>query len=223
MVNRLALLSCAYLRNEIFKLFLQSIPKDIYTVIVGDESNKKSFLQHGTNGKYLEYPNNPIGAKWNYGLSVLKNVEFDYLIISGSDDVFSQDLWDWYKTLDVHYAGVLDFYFMDWQTKRIKYNEGFRANRIGEPHGAGRALHRNVLDALQWKLWDDDLNIGLDGSMTEKLKLLKGLTSKFIRLEQHGFIALDIKTDENLHSINEYPGHFVNPEPVLNRLGWTLR
>lgn len=218
---RLACLSCAFRKTEIFKLFLKSIPEDVYLLVVGDEENKSSWKER--KGQYLTYPNNPLGAKWNYGLYQLKDIPFDYLVILGSDDFLSKDLWDYYKTLDVHYAGILDLYFMEWKTKRVKYNAGFSRNRAGEPHGAGRAIHRNVLDALQWKLWDEKLEIGLDGAMTENLRKLQGLTTKFIRLEDHHFVALDIKTEENLHSITEYDGAFVDTEPILNRLGWTLK
>lgn len=219
---RPALLTCAYRRSEIFRLFLQSVPDDVYIACAGDEENEEIFYAEKKKGEYSVFPNQPLGKKWNHGLSLLKDVAFDYLIISGSDDVFCSGLWEWYRTLDVHYAGLLDFYFMDWKTHRVKYCPGFVANRLGEPHGAGRAIHRTVLDALTWKLWDDELKVGLDGSMTGNFRKLSGLTTKFIRVEQHGFVALDIKTVENLHNMDEYKGHFVKPEPILERLGWKL-
>lgn len=217
---KLAILSAAHGRHSVFKKFINSIPSDIQKIIVGSDDENRKYFDKNCTGTYIISPNKPLGKKWNFGLQYAKNHDFDYLIIIGSDDIFSSDLWDYYRTLDVHYFGILDIYFLE--DKKIKYCPGFMQNRFGEPHGAGRAIHRSVLDACDWKLWDDEINIGLDASMTETLRRFK-FESEFIRLTDNGFVALDIKTNENLHSSKEYQGRYLHHEEsnwVLKKLGW---
>ena len=220
---KLAVLTACYKRYNIFKLFLQHIPKDITLICVGDEDeNMTAFTESKVKGGYLIHENKPVSNKWNAGLEFAKSHEFDYLIITGSDDFFSPDLWEWYKSLDVHYAGLLDFYFMDSLTGKVKYNDGFSFNRKGEPHGAGRALHRSVLDAVGWKLWKDGRNEGLDASMTDTLKGI-AMDFQFIKVQSKGFVAVDVKTDENIHRISEYQGRWIDESEkqfVLNKIGW---
>lgn len=189
---------------------------------MGDsDENLKSFEQSNAKGTYIIHPNKPVSKKWNYGLDFARSVPFEYLVITGSDDIFCQDLWNWYKTLTVHYAGLLDFYFLDYPTGRIKYYEGFRANRQGEPHGAGRAIHRSVLESANWKLWDESLNEGLDASMTKTLEKFN-LSTEFIKVQSKGWVAMDIKTPENIHRITEYSGKWIDEDEknwLLNKIG----
>lgn len=220
---KLLVLTCCYKRYDLFKKFLAHLPKDVGLVCVGDnDENYQSYLKadKGALG-YVFHENKPLGKKWNYGLSYIQKEceNFDYVIITGSDDFFSPDLWEWYKTLDVHYAGLLDFYFME--NGKVKYNEGFSANRKGEPHGAGRALHRSVLEAVNWKLWDDNLNEGLDASMTRTLSKLS-MDKEFIKVQSNGFVALDVKSDMNIHKASAYGGRWINEEEkifVLSKIG----
>lgn len=221
----IAILTACYGKHEIFKAFLAHLPNDAYLICVGDDDkNKESFEQSQVKGTYIIHPNKPISKKWNYGLQFAKSIPFEYLVITGSDDFFCADLWAWYKTLTVHYAGLLDIYFMEYATGKIKYNEGFLAARRGEPHGAGRALHRNVLETINWKLWDDSLNAGLDASATATLNKVS-LSTEFIRISEKGFVAIDVKTKENIHKINEYQGGKWLSEDekweVLNKIGWS--
>lgn len=219
----LTILTACHGRPEVFKLFLNSLPQDAYLICVGDDDqNRISFEESKIKGTYIIHPNKPVSKKWNYGLQHAKKLNFEYLVITGSDDIFSTDLWDHYKTLTVQYFGLLDFYFLDYATSKIKYQGGFMANRQGEPHGAGRALHRSVLDAVNWKLWDDTLNEGLDASMTKSLSNLI-LSTEFIKVQSKGWVAMDIKTKDNIHKANEYQGRWIDDDEkifVLNKVGW---
>lgn len=218
---KLAVLTACYKRYELFQSFIAHIPKDITVICVGDaDENQQAYHNAKRKGKYLVHENKPISNKWQAGLTEAKKHEFDYLIITGSDDFFCPDLWEWYKTLDVHYAGLLDMYFMD--GNKVKYNEGFSFNRKGEPHGAGRALHRTLLDAVNWNLWDEGLNEGLDASMTKRFKGVS-IDFQFIRCRDKGFVAMDVKTGENIHKASEYTGSWLAPDEVdviVTKLGW---
>lgn len=179
-------LTCTHGRSETVEIFLQHM---YFPITIIDSS---------------EYKNDPLGAKWNYGLSKCKELDLDYLLITGSDNLFSPGLIESLTENKVHYSGLLDFYFYDIEKDILKYCPGFRYSQSGHPHGAGRVIHRSVLETLDWKLWDDNLNSGLDNSMTRRLKNLD-LSSKFVKIPE-GMYAVDLKTSNNLHTIHEYPG-----------------
>lgn len=203
-------LTAAHGRHEIFKTFVKSVPYPLVIIGSDDENNPPE------RGDYFITENKPLGKKWNKGLEICRNYSFDYLVITGSDDIFSTSLWKWYETLDVHYAGFTDLYIHD--SGRIKYFNGYSRNRIGEPQGSGRAFHRSVLDALNWKLWDDDLNIGLDASITKRINKLS-ISSKIIKLIDNDFVCLSLKSKENLHSIHEYDGEWLDEQQAE----WVLK
>lgn len=212
---KIVLLTCVYKRPEIFKLFLSRCPA-FPLVIVGEQTDPCHEVWQNYKNKsdsiYLFHDNEHLGKRWNYGLSKLKNLEFDYVFITGSDDIFTPNLWKYYQMLNVHYAGLLDFYFYDNPKDRLKYCPGFNGNRQGEPHGAGRMIHRSVLEALEWTLWQDNLERGLDASMTARIRKLPGLTKHFFRCRDIGEYAVDLKSDINLHQPKEYPGVYLDME-----------
>lgn len=202
-------LTAVHGRPEITEIFLENIPKKYPIVIVGDREDEcgEVIAKYG-NTVYLQADNKPLGRKFNKGLSYLKDKDFDYLFITGSDDIFQPELLDYYETLKgkYDYVGLLDFYFHDFQM--TKYCPGFIHDRKGEPHGAGRMLSRDVLEWANWKLWDDDINSGLDASMTARLGGMR-LRRHFFSLKKKGFWAVDLKTETNLHQMKEYNGVMV--------------
>lgn len=204
-------LTCAYKRPEIFSIFLYNIPNRYFLVVAGDTHDpcKEIFDQEKRNGIYLEIKNRPLGEKWNTALKSCKSLDFEYLFITGSDDIYQPELLKYYDSRHEDYIGLLDIYFHDFQ--KTKYCPGFVHDRKGEPHGAGRRLSRKVLDRLNWQLWDNDLNSGLDASMSQRLhNFAPDISKHFINLKQKGFWAVDLKTkDCNLHQMEEYNGVIV--------------
>lgn len=202
-------LTAVHKRPEITEIFLENIPSKYPIVIVGDREDEcgEVIAQHG-NTIYLQSENKPLGRKFNKGLEYLRDKDFDYVFITGSDDIFQPELLDYYETLKgkYDYVGLTDFYFHDFQA--TKYCPGFIHDRKGEPHGAGRMISRKVLEQLDFKLWDDGLNSGLDASMTKKLKPLSLKTYVF-SLKKKGFWAVDLKSKENIHQMDAYNGVIV--------------
>ncbi len=199
-------LTCTHNRQETLEIFLDKLN---YPLIMVDTTGG-TFPVDKKITHYFDYSNKPLGAKWNYGLQQAKHIDFEYLLITGSDDIFSPGLIEFLAEKRVHYAGLLDFYFYDIERDLLKYCPGLRYNRKGEPHGAGRIIHRSVLEALGWRLWDDHLNSGLDASMTRKF--LKLDISAFFTHIPKGMYAVDLKSSDNIHTIEEYNGVMMNGE-----------
>lgn len=214
------ILTACYKRIEVFNIFLQYLP-NYPLAVIGDEREHYDLLkQLRPDAHWIEYWNQPLGAKWNYGLKISQAWAYDYVMILGSDDIFTPGLWEHYKKamepfLDGgHYFGLLDFYFTDFA--RTKYCPGFQHNRKGEPHGAGRMIHRSILEKLNWELWDNNINSGLDASMTERLKTIPNLKNRshFFRCKDIGEIALDIKSGGNIQAMEDYDGEWIDTKII---------
>lgn len=201
-------LTCTHNRNETVDIFLHHMNYDL--LIVDSIGGNTEEYDNGRDIWVIKYDNDQLGAKWNYGLQHAKHIDFDYLLITGSDDIFSPGLIESLAEQDADYAGLLDFYFYDIEKDLLKYCSGLQFNRKGEPHGAGRIIKRWVLEALEWHLWDDNINYGLDASMTRKF-LTVNLNTFFTHIPK-GMYAVDLKSSDNIHSIHEYNGVWMNKE-----------
>lgn len=202
-------------RAEIFEIFLHHLPQ--YQLVVAGSSDDDCYnilQQHRPDATWVEAENEPLSNKFNAGLEALRCKDFDFVFITGSDDVFTPGLFGYYemkRTSD--YVGLLDFYFTDFQ--KTKYCPGFQYNRQGEPHGAGRMIAKWILEELDYKLWDDGLNSGLDASMTNRMRNIIR-REHFFRCKDIGEIAIDLKT-QNIQSMDDYPGEYVSND-ILHKV-----
>lgn len=214
---KVVFLTCSYKRpkiTEIFRKSLEQVQKNLtnyfefINIVVDSENTNLSVFSGNNNFDYYNYTNTPISNKWNYGLSLCENLDFDYVFIIGSDDTIDERLMIKYHELMVSgydYFGITDLYFLDSETKKLFYWEGYdlSSGRMGETIGLGRCISKMVISTLNFKLWDNGINCGLDKSMEYKIKKLPNLKYTTIRLEEKYF-ACDIKSDFNIGKLNSY-------------------
>lgn len=171
-------------------------------VVCSCQKHFKMIYQSGAIPIFHE--NRPLGKKWNYGLSQAKKLDWDYLQIMGSDDLMSIGAFKHYKDVDLN--GFLDFYVFDSKTKLGAYWKGYDFLRKNETIGAGRLISREIVEACNWKLWNDDLNKGLDRSFSRTI--FKSVTSiNAMRLKDINECLIDIKSSENLGGFHKYNNH----------------
>lgn len=214
--------TAVHLRPEIFRIFLSHLREGHTLAVAGSKDDEcyevwKHDSHSCPSSHFIEAPNKPLSDKFNIGLQGLRDIPFDYLFITGSDDIYTPGLWRAYEHLAQHklydYVGLLDFYFTDFQ--KTKYCPGFQHNRLGEPHGAGRMISREVIEKMDFTLWDNGLNSGLDASMTKRLNTLN-LKTHFFRCKDINEIAIDLKT-QNIQSMDDYEGEIVSND-ILKRV-----
>jgi hypothetical protein len=87
-------------------------PIDIYYTYSTEED--KEFLKTIRTTDTYEYENKPLSKKWNSAIRRLKDIEFDYVVLLGSDDFFDQPFLDFIlqqysKKYDL--IGFKDIYF----------------------------------------------------------------------------------------------------------------
>lgn len=215
---RIAVCSCVHGRPETVKKFLDSLYRLIEHSSLHDIQVKAhiavtpadpffDILKKHDAAPYVTahpFSNDNLGGKWNYALA--KCYSSDYILITGSDDIYSRNYLSAFKPYmdkQYDYLGVLDFYFYDALTKKALYFAGYSANRKGEPKGAGRIIRTKIVEQKAWALWPTQASRGLDAHFTQKLYGMK-LKNKFVRMGELDVCAIDIKTQENIHSADEY-------------------
>jgi glycosyltransferase involved in cell wall biosynthesis len=165
------------------------------------------------NIRYCLHENKPLGAKKNFGLAKALELDFDYLIEIGSDDLVKTELLDRYAPLfekGVSTIGICNFAVIDSATSECKeYQEGFTAT-----FGLARAIKRDVIENIG-NLWPDEINKGLDNA--SHFKIVKaGYFGKRINTDEP--LAIDIKSDVNIWAFDQLPGSSISFEKATKGL-----
>lgn len=152
--------------------------------------------------RYVWAENKPLGKKHNEGLKGLKDGDWDYILQLGSDDLITNDY--------LHYAlygmqcgydlfGVDRLYFADYKTKQAcKFDLSTQASVLV---GAGRFISHKAVKKLNYKLWPDSVNRGLD--MTSQANLAT-IGVEPIKLFTSDYCVCDVKSDVNIWSFDRF-------------------
>lgn len=205
---KLAIVTGVWKRPEVFEIFARGIKElyhfkdiEIVTIVAGSEleRSKKMVLKHGFT--YIEIKNNPLATKMNATLIVAKQIEADYVLCLGSDDIIHPELMAKYIELmkqGFDFIGVLDFYFYDTKSKKAAYWGGYRdSKRTNHTCGAGRIISKRLLDKFNWKIWENQQSHMLDNSFQDKLKATQHSSCVF-SLKDYDLYGLDIKSGTNM-------------------------
>jgi len=204
---KLVIITGVWQRPEVFEMFARATKKlkhedvEIKVVVAGSEGKKteKAVTSHGF--YYMEVPNQPLAEKMNATVEGAKQLEADYVLCVGSDDIITQELLDIYveqMKAGVDFVGVLDWYFFDTVSKRFAYWGGYREQwRKGHTCGAGRLLSKRLLEQWGWAIWENRHSTILDTSMQQKLEKTKH-KSYIFSLKEKGVLAFDIKSATNM-------------------------
>lgn len=209
----ICLLTCAYKRPRIFNVFLQNFVYlkklfravvDLKLVVVGDkETDEQNYYlaeRYDASIIWVQSENLPLGRKWNSGLSAIKDIEADYIMIMGSDDFIDKKLIERYIQLaksGVDYVGVIDLYFMNSVNGEMGYWPGYMDARRGETIGCARMIKKEIAEKLDYTLWNDNINRSLDGSLTTRLKGL-GVNPITVSCKKDGLCVMDLKSEVNI-------------------------
>jgi len=163
-------------------------------------------------GKFLEgqdifamakYRNNPLSYKWNMAIRTLEQIDFDAVVLLGSDDYIDEAFIDYVERTipDFDMIGFKDIYFQ--HNNELHYWKGYTNNRIGEPAGAGKVYTKTFLERINYNLFDTARDRGLDKISWNKVKRAKAkihVTS----LKENGLMLVDIKDGEGMTQFNKF-------------------
>jgi glycosyltransferase involved in cell wall biosynthesis len=189
-------------RHDVFEIFKQNIrilqrKYNINLLVVGSEGEVSKKLCKGF--YYVEAENQPLSNKWNAGIQYAKRLEWDYLMIMGSDDIIN-DLQFYYDSIEEGYnfIGALDCWTYNRYNDKVYYFGGYDNYRKGESVGAGRVIARWIIEQMDYKLWDTGLKSSLDYSFEQKLKKMPKVREKVFLGKREGVINLGIYTNDNV-------------------------
>ena len=95
---------------------------NIQILAVGSEGEISREICEQGEAIYIEHPNEPLTAKWQAGISALKDYDFDALVIMGSDDFVSANVFEVYIEkikANTLFFGFQDLYIYDTSKKAL--------------------------------------------------------------------------------------------------------
>lgn len=145
-ISELFLMSCFRVKSY----FKDQFEIDIF-ICCSDDESENLCKRYGV--KYLVKENKPLGNKNNVAVEfALQNIDFDYLLLMGDDDIMSNELLLHYIPYirdGYHYFGVQKIYFYQPSSNQaIHFNyQGKNSKLIG----AGRMFSRQALAAAGYQ------------------------------------------------------------------------
>lgn len=217
-MTRILILIPLWKRHEIFKIvaanlvhFINKTPEKyiINVLCIISPEDPSAFEQLKTclkyNFHYFEYKNQPLGDKMNAGINhSLKNIQYDYLMNFGSDDLIHPDI---FKLYESHFQkkelffGINNLFFYDTtEGKTIHYRTKDSVRCIG----AGRMIIKELVQGLlnkKTELYEYNKNRGMDSCSSNRLKEFAGANEIVIDSGTFPYI-IDLKTGENINDIS---------------------
>lgn len=201
-------------RHEILKRWAEGVNRiknywpDIIEIIplciVSNQEDKEIVQSFGFG--WCEAENLPLGRKHNAGLDFLRKLDFDYILQLGSDDVISNEYLHYILPLmidEVDMFGVGSLYFAEPKTKKAcRFDLSTHANTV---IGAGRCISHRAIETLDYKLWPDEVNKGLDMTSQANLQAIDVIP---YLIQTSDICVLDIKSDTNIWSYDTFGNNF---------------
>lgn len=199
------ILTLNYGRPQVFKLFCASTRRlreqtgyNFPVIVVSEPNDAPLCEEYGLT--HIIHPNIPVTEKWNRGIEYIKQLDCEYVVITGSDDIWSTDtllcLVESMKS-GVDMIGIRELYVYDAdglsRGKLIKItSKNF--------YGVGKAIHRRVLEKVDWKPWvyHAPRNWGMDSILYKNI-------SPFIQTRaEYGGIITDVKSKDSLNNFSMF-------------------
>ena len=187
-------------RHNTVRKCLEKMPFiDKYMVYTNPED--KDFLCSTDVKGISQFKNSPLSEKWQHAISLLDGIDFDGVIILGSDDYIDENFLSFIQKNinDFDLIAFTDIYF-EQEGKRY-YWGGYDNHRAGEPAGAGKVYSKKFLQKIKFNLFPENRDRGLDGV---SWKVCKNANAKMLitSLKQNDLFLCDIKDGQGMTELN---------------------
>ncbi len=161
-MNKIKIVTYCHGRQGVLRVFvnnllaLSPVPDVIICGSFG-ENDCKSIVE-SAGFKYIEHENFPVGRKANFCCEQAKEDGFTHYMITGSDDLISQRLWEFYLNYDGQYAGLKDLYFYSLESKELIYWKGYleQSRYFGYPIGSYLLISSELMNQVGFRPYNDD-------------------------------------------------------------------
>jgi hypothetical protein len=190
-------------------------------LVVSDKGEYDLFRQLFPTISVVNYPNIPLGAKWQVGVKMAQALNADPLIINGSDDILAPAFFtraDEMLRNGYHFVGLCSWYVYD---MKYVYLFDYLAPM---PLGGGRVYSAELLESIEYKVFDTARDRHLDdlGYHNMKVSLMRHTLLKEP-------LVLSVKGDwEVMNPVNKMfrsPNvkqieSYYDPEPILKKFNY---
>lgn len=199
--NKILIITAVWQRSDLTDIILSYYHRlasksmgRMQLLAVGSEGHTSRSLCEANGWQYIERPNSPLSHKWSALTEHAKSLDFDFLIIVGSDDLLSMSLIRHYDRVysgeSNYMLGLEDLYFYRMINKRCYHFPGYPSLHT---IGAGRCISRKILERINWKPWGDhSIDRGLDSRCSSHLQRNK-IAERSMLMADSGGVAIDIK------------------------------
>lgn len=206
-MNRITICSPAWKRPDIFLRWVRamtSLNPRPHIVIAGSKGDLIEQIAIDYGCDYIQAPNKPVGAKWNAAHLRAKDTA-DYYLTTGSDDVMSQAMWDYYQGFTGDRLVLTDLYFYEPETGRTLYWGGYGAKHRhqGYPIGASQLHSQAVMEKMNWSPFVP--NSMAHEHDTEKWCRANGVKTEYVRMADTGGISIDLKSKDSYTKLAMWP------------------
>lgn len=177
---------------------------DLILIACGSEGDSSRDFAESHGFIYIEYDNNEFAQKHNALYLEAKKYNPDACLKIDSDSLISIEFFYYYDKLvkeGFDYSGILDLQCL--LKDKICYWSGYDNHRIGETHGTGKFLSRNMLNKLGWRPWRESQDKYVDRILHNNQKDLVIKRTSTTCKEQNGY-CIEIKSSEQLTSLTEF-------------------
>lgn len=214
-MKKIIIITLCWKREKIFEIFAENLKQFISKnkdfdfrvwCAISEFKYIRIIQNHGFN--FYTCDNLPLGKKLGQILSIISKLNFDYVLLLNSGNVFSENFFEPYreainKGIDV--VGFKDLYYVD--KGKFYYRKGYKKDTIcdayagsreNEPVGCGRLLSRKFLERCNFKpVWEDN-TVYLDGILwSYVLKYANGI--EVLNLKEKNILFCGLKNEDNLH------------------------
>lgn len=203
-MNKIAISTLVWKRPQVFELFCKnfsSMPNKPIIVVAGSKGDECQDIAKKYGCIYEQVSNDRIGAKANHSVQMCKELDVDYIMLTGSDDLMSVEMWDYFSRFDGEVLGLLDFLFYHPRTERTIHWNGYRNRRVGEPIGAHKLIRKDVMEKINFEPFSNYSKYP-DEHDTHKKLLSLGVEQKAVKMIETGGIGVDVKTPDNITKFN---------------------
>ncbi len=150
---------------NIESLLRQSLKPKI-CLIVSTHFEQSYYQSHYPEAHVYMRPNLPLGSKWHAGVQLCRDLKADPLIILGSDDILGNGFIEQACRLQKDFIGLY-FWYIHHQGKAHLCEYLAR-----QPLGGGRCYSFDLLEKLNWNLFNVGLNHHLDDHPLKRIAAL---------------------------------------------------
>lgn len=193
-------------RHETVKYCFNKMPF-IDKVVIYSKPNDGKFLEQTNYFAKAQYPNNPLSYKWGAAVMSLEQLDFDGVILLGSDDYIDPNFYEFAKK-NIHKYDMIGFTDAYYECDGTTYYwEGYDNHRTGEPVGAGKIYNRKFLERINFDLYPKAKEVGLD-YMAQQVCIKNEAKMLITSLKKEGLFMCDVKDGEGMNSLEKLQRYY---------------